>query len=77
MNKVTDCPNCFNSSKCYGPHLQKKCRGLYTCDDGYFILDESKRQYNFIPNEKEYNSQKLLDISNTLSILNEYQRYQI
>jgi hypothetical protein len=66
-----DCPNCLTSLECNGPHLEKSHNGLYKSIDGYFIFKPLLQKYVFIPFEKEYDDNQLLDISNTLKLLNE------
>lgn len=64
------CPNCVTPWKCNGPHLEKKTSGLYSSIDGYYILMHDINEWVFIPYEKNFSSHQLLDISNTLNILN-------
>lgn len=70
----TDCPNCVTPWKCNGPHLEKSWDGLYNSGDGYFLFSQSLQKYHFIPYEKEYDEDQLLDIANTLRILNDNSR---
>ena len=63
-----DCPNCVTPWKCNGPHLLKSSSGYYSSSDGIFIREFG--EWKFIPNEKSFTSQILLDIVNTLNILN-------
>jgi hypothetical protein len=71
---MIDCPNCITPWKCNGPHLEKSWDGLYNSGDGYFLFSQSLQKYHFIPYEKEYDEDQLLDISNTLRILNDNSR---
>ena len=68
-----DCPNCVTPWKCNGPHLEKKHSGVYSSIDGYFMFNAIKQEYVFIPNEKEYDDKQLLDISDTLKLINNQQ----
>lgn len=68
---MTDCPNCITPWKCNGPHLEKSWEGLYHSSDGYFMMSKITNKYQFIPHEKEYDEDRLLDIANTLRILND------
>jgi hypothetical protein len=68
---MIDCPNCITPWKCNGPHLEKSWEGLYSSSDGYFLFSNSLQKYRFIPYEKEYDEDSLLDICNTLKTLNE------
>lgn len=71
---MTDCPNCLTPWKCNGPHLEKSWDGLYNSSDGYFLFSRVLQKYQFIPYEKEYDEDSLLDIANTLRILNDNSR---
>lgn len=51
-------------------HILKRV-GKGNSIDGYFILSKTINKYQFIPYEKEYDADQLLDIANTLRILNE------
>lgn len=52
-------------------NLEKCGDGVYKSASGYYILNKQDNQYRFLPNEKEFDSQQLLDQINTLNILNE------
>ena len=65
-----DCPNCVTPWKCNGPHLEKSLDGYYKSIEGYWIFKPLLQKYVFIPFEKEYDDNQLLDISNTLKLLN-------
>ena len=69
-----DCPNCLTPWKCNGPHLEKSWDGLYNSSDGYFLYSQSLQKYQFIPYEKEYDEDRLLNIADTLRILNDNSR---
>lgn len=67
-----ECPNCVTPWKCNGPHiLSNNLDGVhyYSCEEGIFMKEFDG--WNFIPNEKSFTSNQLLDIINTLNILNE------
>ena len=67
-----ECPNCVTPWKCNGPHIIKnELDGInyYSSSDGIFVKEFD--QWEFIPNEKSFDSNQLLDIVNTLNILNE------
>lgn len=66
-----NCPNCITSWKCNDPHIIKNSSGYYTSSDGIFTKEF--KEWKFIPYEKSFNSNQLLDIINTLNILNETQ----
>lgn len=66
-----NCPNCVTHKNCIGPHLVKSWHGIYNSDDGYFLLNTNTQKYVFIPHEKEYTESNLLNICNTLKVLNE------
>lgn len=63
------CPNCITPCKCNGPHIVQTSNGYYASNDGIFIKESDG--WKFIPNEKSFGSNHLLDIINTLNILNE------
>lgn len=52
-------------------NLEKCLDGVYKSPNGYYVLNKQDNQYRFLPNEKEFDSQQLLDQINTLNILNE------
>lgn len=66
-----DCPNCLTPWKCNGPHLEKSTDNLYSSSEGYYMFSVLDNEWTFIPNEKHFKSEGLLDIINTLNILNE------
>jgi len=66
-----DCPNCLTPWKCNGPHLEKSDSNYYKSSEGDWIFKPLLQKYVFIPLEKEYDENQLLDISNTLKLLNE------
>lgn len=74
VNSELICPNCVTPWKCNGPHLDKRWEGLYNSSDGYFMMSKITNKYQFIPHEKEYDEDHLLDIANTLRILNDSSR---
>lgn len=63
-----DCPNCLTPWKCNGPHLTKLSNGWYSSYEGFFIKEI---EWKFLPNEMSLSTDQLLDIINTLNILNE------
>jgi len=67
-----DCPNCQTPWKCNGPHLFPMSDSIYESVHGYFILNNHK--WKFIPLEKEFTDDELLDIAETLINLNEKQK---
>lgn len=69
-----DRPNCITPWKCNGPHLFKVHDTLYRSEYGYFLLKKESNEYVFIPHEKEYSTDDLLDISDTLRNLNEKEK---
>jgi len=64
-----DCPNCVTPWKCNGPHLEKLSEFHYKCQKGYFMNEDGK--WVFFPFEKSFSESELLDIADTLRILNE------
>jgi len=71
-----ECPNCITPWKCNGPHLEKVSNFLYKSIHGYFMLNQSK-EWIFTPIEKEFDSDLLLDIMDTLKNLNERSDYEL
>lgn len=65
-----NCPNCVTPWKCNGPHLESVSKIHYKCEYGYFIKKYSKT-WVFLPSEKEFDSEALLNIIDTLTHLNE------
>lgn len=60
-----NCPNCLTPLKCNGPHLEKINENYYSSYLGYFVKKE--QNWNFLPLEREYCKEELLDIAETLS----------
>ena len=66
----TECPNCITPWKCNGPHLQYVSDIIYKSEHGYFISGND-RVWRFAPFEKEFDTDTLLSIMDTLRNLNE------
>lgn len=64
-----DCPNCQTPWKCNGPHLLPMSNSIYESIYGYFILKHDK--WMFTPLEKEFYTDDLMIIADTLRNLNE------
>lgn len=64
-----DCPNCLTPWKCNGPHLEQYSEYHYKSSQGYYIKEGGF--WLFFPFEKGLSEDNLLDIANTLRILNE------
>lgn len=52
-------------------NINKFHDGIYKSEDGYYILDKTDNEYKFIPIEKQFNTQQLLNNIDTLNYLNE------
>jgi hypothetical protein len=65
----SDCPNCQTPWKCNGPHLSWISNVIYKSNHGYFMFKNN--EWKFTPIEKEFDSDELLDIAETLINLNE------
>lgn len=65
-----DCINCITPWKCNGPHLDKISEKLYKTEYGYFLYKNDAR-WVFLPYEKEFDTDNLLSIMDTLRNLNE------
>lgn len=63
------CANCIDLCKCAGTHLEKLSDKIYRSNYGYFVYRET--EWLFIPLEKEFNVDRLMNISDTLRNLNE------
>jgi hypothetical protein len=63
-----DCPNCQTPWKCNGSHLLPMSDSIYESIYGYFILKYNK--WIFTPLEKEFDTNDLMIIMDTLRNLN-------
>lgn len=64
--------NSFNfrsTMKCDESHIKQSLKGY--CTNNYGIFIKELTEWKFIPNEKSFSANNLLDIINTLNILNE------
>ena len=64
-----DCPNCITPWKCNGPHLLPMSDGIYESIYGYFMLKNNR--WTFTPLEKEFDTDDLMMVADTLRNLNE------
>ena len=64
-----ECPNCITPWKCNGPHLELVSTKVYKCSDGYFL--DKDHEWVFLPTEKEFHTDLLMTITDTLRNLNE------
>jgi oligopeptidase B len=67
--KVMECPNCQTPWKCNGPHLLPMSDSIYESIYGYFILKNNR--WIFTPLEKEFYTDDLMIIADTLRNLNQ------
>lgn len=67
-----ECPNCITPWKCNGPHLDWISDSVYKSEHGYFMLNQSG-EWIFTPIEKEFDTDILLGIMDTLRNFNENQ----
>ena len=65
-----ECPNCITPWKCNGPHLERISDSVYKSEHGYFMKRESG-EWIFTPVEKEFDTDILLSIMDTLRNFNE------
>lgn len=65
---INDCPNCITPWKCNGPHLNKMSEIHYSSEYGYFLKNNS--EWKFVPFEKQYSSEVLIEIAQTIDSLN-------
>jgi hypothetical protein len=65
-----ECPNCITPWKCNGPHLEMISNSVYKSEHGYFMLRQSG-EWILTPVEKEFDTDTLLGIMDTLKNLNE------
>jgi hypothetical protein len=64
-----ECPNCQTPWKCNGPHLLPMSDSIYESIYGYFILKNNR--WIFTPLEKEFYTDDLMIIADTLRNLNQ------
>lgn len=67
MVNLMDCPNYLTPWKCNGPHLKKMSEIHYLSNEGYYLFNE---KWIFIPFEKQFDENQLLEIAETLKFLN-------
>jgi hypothetical protein len=63
------CPNCITPWKCNGPHLVWISDTIYHSEYGYFLFNTN--EWVWLPQEKEYNTDTLFMVTDTLRNLNE------
>jgi hypothetical protein len=73
MTTDTVCPNCISPYKCNGPHIYHITNKVYRCDYGYFIFRDETSKWIFTPSERDFDTDMLLSVMDTLRNLNESQ----